>query len=142
MVPLLRAGRRPEYAAAIFTVASSLFGFLFASRAPRNIRWTIWPLGATMFLFGVAFLLVGWWARRRAPGSPVTAIGATWATRREARLLAYVVATLMTLASAIFQSKAVTKPFGKLFLWNFAVLTILIAISEFSEWRKRRLQNF
>jgi hypothetical protein len=119
-------------------VASSLFGFLFASRAPSNIRWIIWPLGATMFLFGLAFLLVGWWARRRALGSPVSAAGTTWAARRENRLLAYLVAAVVTVPSARLQSMAVPVPFGELMLWNFAILAILIAIAEFTEWRKRR----
>jgi hypothetical protein len=120
-------------------VAGSLFGFLFASRAPSNIRWMIWPVGAAMFFFGVAFLLVGWWVRRRALGSPVLAAGTTWAARRENRLLAYLVAAVMTVPSARLQSLAVPVPFGKLLLWNFAVLAILIAIAEFTEWRKRRL---
>jgi hypothetical protein len=59
-----RAGSRLEYAALVFTVAIYALGFLFATRAPSNIRWIIWPLGASMFFFGFAFLLVGWWARR------------------------------------------------------------------------------
>jgi hypothetical protein len=141
MDPGLHAGRRLEYAAVISTVATSLFGFLFASRAPSNIRWIIWPLGATMFSFGLAFLLVGWWARRRALGSPVSAAGTTWAARRENRLLAYLVATVVTVPSARLQSKAVPVPFDKLLLWNFAILAILIAIGEFAEWRKRRLRH-
>jgi len=87
MGAVLRAVRRPEYAAVITTAAASLFGFLFASRAPSSIRWIIWPLGATMFLFGLAFLVVGWWARRMALGSPVSAAGTTWAAQRENRLL-------------------------------------------------------
>jgi hypothetical protein len=139
MGPLLRAAKRPEYAAVITTVASSLFGFLFASRAPSSIRWIIWPLGATMFLFGLAFLLVGSWARRRVLGSPVSAAGTTWAARRENRLLAYLVAAVVTVPSARLQSIAVPVPFGKLLLLNFAMLAILIAIAEFAEWRKRRL---
>jgi hypothetical protein len=138
MGPGSRAGRL-EYTAIISTVASSLFGFLFASRAPSNIRWIIWPLGATMFLFGLAFLLVGWWARRRPFGSPVSAAGTTWAARRENRLLAHLVAAVVTVPSARLQSKAVPVPFGKLLLWNFAILAILTAIAEFTEWRKRRL---
>jgi hypothetical protein len=36
---------------------------------------------------------------------------------------------------------AVPVPFGKLLLWNFATLAILIAIVEFTEWRKRRLAS-
>ena len=131
MDPSPRAGTRPEYAAVI-TVASSLFGFLFASRAPSNIRWIIWPLGAGMFVFGLAFLLVGWWARRAAPGT-------TWAARPENRLLAYLVAAILTVPSAGLQSIAAPVPFGELLLWNFAILAILIAIAEFTEWRKRRL---
>jgi hypothetical protein len=59
-----RAGSRLEYAALVFTVAIYALGFLFATRAPGNVRWIIWPLGASMFFFGFAFLLVGWWARR------------------------------------------------------------------------------
>jgi hypothetical protein len=30
-------------------------------------------------------------------------------------------------------------PFGKLLLWNFAVLAMLVAIAECTEWRKRQL---
>ena len=134
-----RAARRPEYAAGITTLATSLFAFLFASRAPSNIRWIIWPLGAPMFFFGMAFLLVGWWARRRAPGSPASAAGATWAARRENRLLAYLLAAVVTLPSARLQSIVVPVPFGKLLLWNFATLAVLVALAEFTEWRKRRL---
>jgi hypothetical protein len=92
-----------------------------------------------MFFFGLAFLLVGRWARRRALESSVSAAGTTWAARRENRLLAYLVAAVVTLPSAKLQSEAVPVPFGKLLLWNFAVLAILIAIAEFTEWRKRRL---
>jgi hypothetical protein len=120
-------------------VASSLFGFLFASRAPSNMRWMIWPVGATMFFFSFAFLLVGWWARRRAPGSPVSAAGTTWAARRENRLLAYLVAAVVSVPSARLQSNVAPVPSGELLLWNFAILAILIAIAEFTEWRKRRL---
>jgi hypothetical protein len=138
MGPWLRTARRPEYAAGISTVAGSLFGFLFATRAPSNIRWIIWPLGAPMFLFGLAFLLVGWWARRRALGSPASAAGTTWAARLENRLLAYLVAAVVTVPSARLQSMAAPAPFGKLLLWNFAVFVILIAIAEFTEWHKRR----
>jgi hypothetical protein len=135
----LRAARRPEYAAGIATLTGSLLGFLFATRAPSNIRWIIWPLGATMLFFGLAFPLVGWWVRRRAHGSPISAAGAAWGARRENRLLAYLVAAVVTVPSARLQSKAVPVPFGKLLLWNFAILAILIAIAEFAEWRKRRL---
>jgi hypothetical protein len=53
--------------------------------------------------------------------------------------LAYLVAAVVTVPSARLQSKAVPVPFGKLLLWNFAILAILIAIAEFAEWRKRRL---
>jgi hypothetical protein len=135
----LRAARRPEYAAGISTVTGSLFGFLFAIRAPSNVRWIIWPLGAAMFIFGFAFLLVGWWARRRAPALPASAAGTTWAARPENRLLAYLLAAVVTLPSARLQSIAVPVPLGKLLLWNFATLAVLIAIAEFTEWRKRRL---
>ena len=141
MDPGLRAERRLGYAAGITTVASSLFGFLFASRAPSNIRWIVWPLGAPMLFFGLAFVLVGWWARRRALGSPVSAAGAEWARRPGTRLLAYLVAAVVTVPSARLQSMAVPVPFGKLLLWNFATLAILIAIVEFTEWRKRRLAS-
>src|ERR1700685_3826404 len=103
MDPGLRAERRLGYAVGITTVATSLLGFLFASRAPSNIRWIIWPLGATMLFFGLAFLLVGWWARRRALGSPVSAAGTTWASRRENRLSAYLVAAAVTVPSARLQ---------------------------------------
>ena len=132
MDPEARAEKRLAYATGICTLVSSSFGFLFATRAPSNIRWMIWPLGASMFFFGMAFLLVGWWAQRSA----VT--GTAWAAQRENRLLAYLVAAVITVPSATLQSSAVPAPFGKLLLWNFAILVILIALVEFTEWRKRR----
>src|SRR5580658_4360830 len=134
----LRAASRPEYAAVITTVASSLFGFLFATRAPSNVRWIIWPLGAAMFVFSLAFLLVGSWARRRALGSPVSIDGTEWVRRPETRLLAYLVAAAVNVPSARLQSMAAPVPFGKLLLWNFAILAILVAIAECTEWRKRQ----
>jgi hypothetical protein len=106
--------------------------------APVSFSWIIWPLGAGMFCFGLAFLLVGWWARRRSSGSPALAAGTTWATRPENRLFAYLLAAAVILPSARLQSIVVPVPFGKLFLWNFAVFAILVAIAEFTEWRKRR----
>jgi hypothetical protein len=53
--------------------------------------------------------------------------------------LAYLVAAVVTLPSARLQSIVVPVPLGKLLLWNFAVFAILVAIAEFTEWRKRRL---
>jgi hypothetical protein len=85
-----------------------------------------------MFFFGLAFLLVGWWVRRKTAGI-------TWAARRENRLLAYLLAAVVTVPSARLQSIILPVPFGKLLLWNVAFLAILIATAEFAEWRKRRL---
>jgi hypothetical protein len=53
--------------------------------------------------------------------------------------LAYLLAAVVTLPSARLQSIVVPVPFGKLLLWNFAILAVLMAIGEFTEWRKRRL---
>lgn len=112
----LRAGRRIEYAAAVYTAACYLvFGFAIANRAPIGVRWMAWLLGATFVLpFGLVFLLLGRWARRRANQSTVPVPIATKALTLKSRLMLYVALAAITVPSARVQERAIRAPLGEL----------------------------
>jgi len=57
---------------------------------------------------------------------------------QKTRLLIYVVMAIVTVPSARVEAKAIPATLGRVLLWNFAILAVLIALIEFTEWRKRR----
>lgn len=139
----LRVGRRLEWVLVVFTVLCILlFGFLFTSRAPANIRWMVWIYvgGFCVVLSGFSLLLIRY--LRRSGIITGTASNASRFTHRN-RLKVYLAATAVTIISAIEQARvaALKRGFsattGDIVFWNFTALAVLIAVLELIEWRKR-----
>jgi len=143
MAPWLHVGKRLEYTVAVFTVAFFfVFGFTLIRGAPGDMRWILWILAGTFVVpFCLAFLLAGRWVRRRALGSPDPAVGTARVASRKTRLLVYLVMVVVTVPSARVEARAIPTTISRVLLWNFTILAILVAIVEFTEWRKRRLRR-
>jgi hypothetical protein len=131
MGPWLRVGRRLEWAFGLFAIAVyGAAGFMLARRAPPAIQGFVWILWATfVFPFSFAALLVGRWMRRaQTAGRPL-----------EARLLFYLAMALVVGPADRVWAEATGWNLSHILLGDVAILALLIAITEFQQWRKRHL---
>jgi uncharacterized membrane protein YbhN (UPF0104 family) len=114
-------------------------GFVTGRNAPPGIHWIIWLFWACfIFPFFFAALLVGRWIRRSS-NSPGRVARAAKAHPVEARLLFYALIAVVMVPSSRVWAKATGWSFSHVLLANFAILFLLIAITEIKEHRKRRM---
>src|SRR5580704_1596114 len=145
MGPWLRAGKRFEYAIAVFTIASYLlFGFILTRSAPADIRWMAWILLATfVFPFGFVALVIGRLRRKQ-----ISTVQTPPLLRCRPRFKIYLGLAIVTAISVTEQARIIREKHffaatgaDIIFFWNFGALALLIAIIELSQWRKRLLAS-
>ena len=141
MLPWLHFGRRFEYTFTAGALGCFLVGgFALSRTAPPEIRWFVW-----LFVAGLVFpmFFVGWLLgrriRQRHTKPLVPPAAAAKGHPAKTRLLFYLSIVVVMVPADRVLAKALGISLIRLLPWDAAVFAVLIATSEVTAWRKRRL---
>ena len=140
MRPWLRVGKRLEITIAIIAVACFLGGgIVLTGNAPGEIRWIVWIIVAG-FIFPfcfASFLALSWLRLRQNASNPVKKAAAPSAG---AWAMMYLILLLVTAFSVLKQTSMFRGrlTLAQIFLLNLVFLAAVVALAEFSSWRKQR----
>jgi hypothetical protein len=137
MGPWLRVGRRLEWTLSLVIILGFVvIGFIQTRAAPSGEARLIVGIYSAFCIFPLLLLglLAARWAKRKAAKAapPITA-----PTRR--RLLFYAILAVVMLAADRVWAEATGWNLSHILLGDVAILALLIAITEFQQWRKRHL---